>query len=791
MHSAARASRITRWLILFSMAIPAGALRAAPDDFADAEALLDLPEYAKREEGVARLRTLGGARAERALLRVVGDPEWGISILAARALGEVGGADSMEPLARVAVEGEIQWVRDAAMGALRTLDAEGAATRLLMAARAAQESEVKVRCIDAAGIAGGAAVMKGARDFLVNRDPDIFAAAVRALGRVAAAPENRKESLAILEKVLGLRDDRKQFVGYVAAVEALGGIDDDASRALLVGEILQAPDDDGLVPERIARALAGMGKDAVVAALRDGFAKARSADQARRLARVVARLRMGGLGGPLQELLENKDERVRSEAVRALGLAGEPAARTALEKAFGDRSPWVRREVVSALARVLEPKEFRSFSGRVTADPEQEIRLQYVVELVDGDDPKAIPVLDALAADKAWRVSSAALAGIGTLGVASDLPLVEPRLQDKDWRVRGAAYEALGRLRAKDAIPLLAKGLADRDPVVRGVCLAHLQIMTREKHGPDAKAWNAWWTANGPEFHPVKRSRRTVEEKKKDEENRPRYAHEIRKYGVEILQKARILVVKGAWDHVEVVLDHLNIPNTPKRAQELKDAGLNPNQIVLVNCEGNVDKDSAERLQWFVNVGGYLMSTDWALTKAVQVCFPGYVKQFAGANTGNDVVVVEEGLPGHPFTQGVFTDVPAMMWWLEIQAFPIAVQYPERCEVIVDSREMRRRYGSSPMAITFRWGLGKVQHSLSHFQLQEEGMTKASKPRDRMIFAADNLGLSLPQIRKLASEGRFTGQLNEETMKQIAPDYSMFRMIVNVVAEKSRWVEDL
>ena len=39
--------------------------------------------------------------------------------------------------------------------------------------------------------------------------------------------------------------------------------------------------------------------------------------------------------------------------------------------------------------------------------------------------------------------------------------------------------------------------------------------------------------------------------------------------------------------------------------------------------------------------------------------------------------------------------------------------------------------------------------------------------------------------------GAFGTSLNEETMKRMAPDYSMFRMIVNVVAEKSRWVEEL
>jgi hypothetical protein len=95
------------------------------------------------------------------------------------------------------------------------------------------------------------------------------------------------------------------------------------------------------------------------------------------------------------------------------------------------------------------------------------------------------------------------------------------------------------------------------------------------------------------------------------------------------------------------------------------------------------------------------------------------------------------------------------------------------------------------MAVAFRWGLGKVQHSVSHFYLQEEAFTKATKARDRMVWAADHLGLSIPEIRRLATAGRFEGQLNEETMKEIAPDYSMFRLIVNFVREKSLWVEGL
>jgi hypothetical protein len=185
------------------------------------------------------------------------------------------------------------------------------------------------------------------------------------------------------------------------------------------------------------------------------------------------------------------------------------------------------------------------------------------------------------------------------------------------------------------------------------------------------------------------------------------------------------------------------------------------------------------------------MSTDWALTKAIRVSFPGYIAQYAKSSTGNDVVIVEEARPGNRLTRGVFEDVHALKWWLEVQAFPIVITYPERCDVIVDSAEMRQRYGSSPMAAVFQWGLGKVQHSLSHFYLQEEGMQHVSSERDRMIFARDNLGLSFEQIRKLAGRGAFDGSLTESAMREIAPDYSMFRLIVNMVAEKAQWVESL
>ena len=121
----------------------------------------------------------------------------------------------------------------------------------------------------------------------------------------------------------------------------------------------------------------------------------------------------------------------------------------------------------------------------------------------------------------------------------------------------------------------------------------------------------------------------------------------------------------------------------------------------------------------------------------------------------------------------------------------MTVAYPQRCEVLVDSVEMRTKYGTSPLAASFRAGLGKVQHSVSHFFLQEQGYAKQTQLLERRIFLADHLGVPLPVIRGLTAAGRLEGPPDGATLRELAPHYSMFRLIVNVVKEKADWVEDL
>ena len=58
---------------------------------------------------------------------------------------------------------------------------------------------------------------------------------------------------------------------------------------------------------------------------------------------------------------------------------------------------------------------------------------------------------------------------------------------------------------------------------------------------------------------------------------------------------------------------------------------------------------------------------------------------------------------------------------------------------------------------------------------------RCTDPQRRKIFAADHLGLTIPQIRELENQGVFY-DINNTT--PISRSYSMFVMLVNFIKEK-------
>jgi hypothetical protein len=330
------------------------------------------------------------------------------------------------------------------------------------------------------------------------------------------------------------------------------------------------------------------------------------------------------------------------------------------------------------------------------------------------------------------------------------------------------------------SIPPLIDMTVDPDTNVRASAVKSLQVLTQQKFESEPEKWRKWFEEN----------KETITITKKGLEvgggDKDRYAKD--RYLIEILKKARLLVVLGRWDKVQLILDDLKIPYTLIRVQKLKTIGLNPKQLILFNCEGGggVDRQSTESLRWFVNTGGYIITTDWALQNVVKDVWPGLMAKWEKNTTRNDAVTIEPALPDDPILRGVFDRGLPLKWWLEIQAFAIQILDPFRVDVLVDSLEMKDRYSLSPMLARFSYGHGKVMNSVSHFYLQKEGIANLTTKRERMIFAADNLGLSFKEIRELNDRGFFD---RADTAK-VTKDYSMFRLIVNFVDEKKKRVEE-
>jgi HEAT repeat protein len=577
-------------------ALPAAA--SDPADMREAERLLRDSSWKRQLEGLDMLEALGpGSRAERLAIKAFDNDRWVVQIRAAEVASKVGRDSARKALVRLAIDGEVKDVRDAAVEALRRLDIARATARLIHLARTERKTKPKVRALEAVAKLIQPEHVKKVRPLTRNKDVYVQAAAVRALGTLAREPELREEIIETLDKILDLRKDVKFFLAYAGAVEALGAIDADEVRSRLVDELLMQPDGDPYIAERIGRAFKKMDDKAVAEAIKSGLARAKKPAQIRTLVALAARVRAGGTAPALVELLGHRDERVRSAVVRALGRLGvaESARESAraIEPLLEEKSEFVTTEVVTALARLRDHDALLALAPKVAAAKSFESRLQYVVELAKtrGSDAPAVEatirVLAPFTKDKHWRVSTAAIVTLGTLGLAKDLPLVQPFATHRHWQLRAAAFEAFGRLRAIESVPLLIEGLGDKDPVVRGVCHANLQILLRKAYPADQEIWQEWWDGSKKGVSLVKLSRRSEEEVARDKETAERNARYerpvTRDEGIKILQNARILVVSGAWDKVEVVLDHLLIDHTLLRAQELKEAGLNPNQVELIN----------------------------------------------------------------------------------------------------------------------------------------------------------------------------------------------------------------
>jgi len=744
----------------------------AADDLDDLKDKLRHFDLKLRMSAIDGLEQLGGDKAAAAVAGALDDDDWGVQIHALKALGKLKSDDTVEAVARAAVQGEIILVREAAAQALYDMVLPNIFRRILKVVAKTREEPPKIRALETAGILAGKGDVDVIAPFLRNRDTKIRAAAFAALGKTKSPDAIPYALKGLRDKTVTVRVVSGVALGELGGKEAMKGMAD-----LVLGDV------DPYVMERMARGFRGLDAGTVAEYLVRRIGQEKNLERRVRLVELLSECETAASGEALIPLLSDPVPAVRAWAARGIGRSGHVPGALKLEPlVLADEDATVRRMALEGLLMLVEDKPVRLAKlAEYAVKGSDEIKIRSCVFLKKEKDASIVKHLYPLVDAAGWRVPTAAIITIGALGHEDEVEVLAKRLSDRDWRIRAACLEALGQARHITVFPHLIKGLNDPDDIAKSAALKNLQVLSQKSMGPDKKAWAKWYEENKDSYELTKRG---------FTETIPDDFYGKSKYLIEILQKAQIVCVLGKWDHAEIVLEHLGIKSTIITPQKIYDIGLNPKQLMLINCEGSLGKKhNVARIQWFVHVGGYLMATDWALQNAVVRAFPGYVDRHSKSKTGNDVVIIEAADPEHPLLRGVFNRTTKLMWWLEVIAYPMTVADPFRTEILVDSLEMLQKYASSPMATVFDFGHGKVETCVSHFFLQEEGLTNRTTSRDREIFAADNLGISLEQIRKLKARGFFDGQITEAMTKEIAEDYSMFRLIVNFVVEKRRQVE--
>ena len=215
------------------------------------------------------------------------------------------------------------------------------------------------------------------------------------------------------------------------------------------------------------------------------------------------------------------------------------------------------------------------------------------------------------------------------------------------------------------------------------------------------------------------------------------------------IEASDIVVVPGIYDHVDLVLEALEMPFTRVEASNLGAVELRPEQLLVVNCPGQLDPRDVLRIRDFVAAGGSLFTTDWALRHVLEPAFPGTL-EYNEHPTADDVVRVEIREADNPFLRGVIDPGEDPLWWLEASSYPIRVLDPS-VEVLLSSTELEGKYGEAPVAVLFRHGQGEVFHMISHYFLQRTELRERRHRTSSLEYAMSKGVAPSPEMADLTT----------------------------------------
>ena len=245
------------------------------------------------------------------------------------------------------------------------------------------------------------------------------------------------------------------------------------------------------------------------------------------------------------------------------------------------------------------------------------------------------------------------------------------------------------------------------------------------------------------------------------------------------VQQADVLVVRGQYDRIEQVFESAGTPYTLLNPGDLRRTALRPDQIVLINCPGVVPSVGLRNLTAFVEAGGFLFTTDWALRHGLEPAFPGFIG-YDQRPTRDEVVWVRIVDTQDPFLSSILGPQDDPQWWLENSSYPIQILDPERVSVLVTSKDIEDRYGQAPVFVTFEYGLGRVYHMISHFYLQRSETRTQRHAASSVVYLKEK-GIAAEQTANYQEMG--TGDLDTASVESA---YTSQVFVRRIILEKQR-----
>ncbi len=262
---------------------------------------------------------------------------------------------------------------------------------------------------------------------------------------------------------------------------------------------------------------------------------------------------------------------------------------------------------------------------------------------------------------------------------------------------------------------------------------------------------------------------------KRMEKERPTDLNILRK-----VKKSSIIIVTGSYDKIELVLELINVPFILIQPYEVSQIELRADQILIINCPGNVNDDALPKIKEFVKEGGFLFTTDWALQNILEKIFPRYLK-YNQQPTGDDCVRVEILDKSNKFLEGLFDEKADPIWWLESSSYPIQILDKSQVKLLIVSKEMQEKYGEAPIVITFEYGDGTVLHMTSHYYLQRAELRTKRHKMSAKEYAMQEIGLSEDEAEMDELDGLSLGEAESA--------YSTTQFISNVIVEQQKKVK--